>query len=289
MSLAQPSAARSRPKLSARSRVRRALGLLGRIVFAVVLVGFILAPLVGVVSTSIDTRSFWEFPPGGLTVHWYQDFFASMELVQSTYVSMGAAALVALLGPAIATMIALALTRSRMRRGTRELIGIGVLIPLLVPTIALGLAIYLLYVLAHVPVNLATLSGAQVILVLPLVTAMLATALDGIQPNVERAAANLGAGTGRILVRVTLPLLRPALIAAAIIAFIRSFDDSAIALFINSPDTTTLPIRMLLDMQESFGPLIAAGGSVLLFIAIALAVILDRVVGLSRAFGIRAR
>src|ERR1700676_3753622 len=124
MSLAQPLAARSRPKLSARSRVRRALGLLGRIAFAVVLVGFILAPLVGVVSTSIDTRSFWEFPPGGLTVHWYQDFFASMELVQSTYVSMGAAALVALLGPAIATMIALALTRSRMRRGTRELIGI---------------------------------------------------------------------------------------------------------------------------------------------------------------------
>jgi putative spermidine/putrescine transport system permease protein len=269
------------------ARPRRLLGLLGRTLFALLLVGFVLAPLLGILGTSITTTNFWEFPPTGATLRWYQRFVETKELVQSTSISISAALFVAIAGPALATLTALAMTRSRMRRATRDLVGVGVLVPLLVPTIALGLAIYLLYILAHVPVNLFTLGAAQLILVLPLTTGLMATGLDGVRPNVERAAANLGAGPGTILRRVTLPLVRPALIAAAIIAFVRSFDDSSVALFINSPDTTTLPIRMLLEMQESFGPLIAAAGSVLLLIAVVLAIVLDRVIGLARAFGIR--
>jgi putative spermidine/putrescine transport system permease protein len=81
--------------------------------------------------------------------------------------------------------------------------------------------------------------------------------------------------------------VRPVLIASAIIAFVRSFDDSAIALFVNSPDTTTLPVRMLLEMEQDTGPLIAASGSVLLIIAALLALAIDRTVGLARAFGLQ--
>jgi putative spermidine/putrescine transport system permease protein len=275
--------------MTARVRARRLLGLAGKTVFAVLLAGFILAPIVGILSTSITTTTFWEFPPTGATLHWYQRFVETKELVQSTSVSLAAALVVAIAGPALATLTALAMTRSRMRRTARDLVGVATLVPLLVPTIALGLAIYLLYIVAHVPVNLFTLAAAQLILVLPLTIGLMATGLEGIRPNVERAAANLGAGTGTILRRVTLPLVRPALVAAAIIAFVRSFDDSSVALFINSPDTTTLPVRMLLEMQESVGPLIAAAGSVLLLIAVALAIVLDRVIGLGRAFGIRER
>jgi putative spermidine/putrescine transport system permease protein len=289
MSLARtrPAVTASRPR--AAIRPRKLLGLLGRTVFAVLLVGFIAAPLLGILSTSITTTTFWEFPPTGATLRWYARFLQTGELVGSTYVSIGAALLVAVVGPALATLIALALTRTRIRRTTRDMINVGILIPLLVPTIALGLAIYLLYILANIPVNLVTLAAAQLILVLPLTTGLMATGLEGIRPNVERAAANLGAGTATILGRVTLPLVRPALIAAAIIAFVRSFDDSSVALFINSPATTTLPIRMLLEMQEAFGPLIAAAGCVLLLIAVVLAVVLDRVIGLGRAFGIADR
>jgi putative spermidine/putrescine transport system permease protein len=279
---------RSRPRYAARVRVRRALGRVAKVVFAIVLVGFIMAPIAGVLSTSVADATFWEFPPRHLTLRWYQGFFATPELISSTYVSIATATFVGILGPGLAVMTALALARSRIRRVGREALNVATLVPLLVPTIALGLAIYLLYITGHVPINLVTLGAAQLILVLPLVTGLLTTGLEGIRPNVERAAANLGAGTAGILFRVTLPLLRPALVAAAIIAFVRSFDDSAVALFINSPDTTTLPIRMLLDMQESIGPLVAVCGSVLLLIAVALAVILDRVIGLSRAFGLQS-
>jgi putative spermidine/putrescine transport system permease protein len=289
MSVAVSGRSAAAARLPARARLRRGLGLLGRVVFAVLLVGFVTAPLVGIVSSSITARPFWDFPPRGLTGAWFQQFFATKELIASTFVSLEAAVVVAVVGPVVATLTALSVTRSRMRHSTRDLIGVWTLIPLLLPTTALGLAIYLLYAFLSVPINLVTLGAAQVILVLPLVTGLLTIALDGIRPNTEWAAANLGAGTVSVLLRVTLPLLRPALVAAGIIAFVRSFDDSAIALFINSPDTTTLPIRMLLEMSENVGPLIAAAGSVLLLIAIALAFILDRVIGLSRAFGIESR
>ncbi len=279
----------SRPRLGTAIRVQRGLIVLGKVLFAAVLVGFVMAPMLGVLSTSVADATFWDFPPSSLTAKWYAEYFTTPELLNSTYVSIAAALFVGIVGPALAVLTALALARSRVRRTAREGLNVATLIPVLVPTIALGLAIYLLYITGHVPINLLTLGAAQLILVMPLVTGLLTTGLEGIRPNVERAAANLGAGTAGILFRVTLPLLRPALVAAGIIAFVRSFDDSAIALFINSPDTTTLPIRMLLDMQENTGPLIAVCGSVLLIIAVALAVILDRVIGLSRAFGLHER
>jgi ABC-type spermidine/putrescine transport system permease subunit II len=287
MSAALPARSMARPVLSPRVRINRALRLGGKVVFAVVLVGFVMAPLIGVLSTSFTTSVFWEFPPQGFTLKWYQSYASTRELIDSTFTSLEAAAFVGIAGPAVAVLTALALTRSRIRRTASDAVNVATLIPLLVPTIALGLAIYLLYITAHIPVNLFTLGAAQLILVLPLVTGLLVTGLDGIRPNIERAAANLGAGPASVVFRITVPLLRPALVAAAIIAFVRSFDDSAIALFINSPDTTTLPIRMLLDMTEAIGPLIAVCGSVLLLIAVALAVILDRVIGLTRAFGLR--
>ncbi len=273
--------------MSSGVRARRVVRVVAKTAFAVALAGFVMAPLLGVLSSSVTDSVYWDFPPHNFTFHWYQVFAGTRELLDSTFVSIAAAALVGVLGPALAVLTALALTRSRIHGAARDAVNVATLIPLLVPTIALGLAIYLLYIAARIPINLLTLGAAQLILVLPLVTGVLATGLEGIRPNVERAAANLGAGTTAILLRVTLPLLRPALVAAAIIAFVRSFDDSAIALFVNSPSTTTLPIRMLLDMQQAIGPLIAVCGSVLLLIAVALAVILDRVIGLTRAFGLR--
>jgi putative spermidine/putrescine transport system permease protein len=243
-----------------RRALPRVIGYTGRGIFAALLVVFMAAPLVGILSTSVTTSVFWEFPPRGFTLRWYDQFFAKPELVHSTFVSIAAATLVGAAGTLVGIMMGLALTRSRIGRSAREALGVLILIPLLVPSIALGLAIYTLYIQGKVPINIVTLGLAQIILVLPLITGLMATGLEGIRPNVERAGANLGASPSGVFTRVTLPLVRPVLIASAIIAFVRSFDDSAIALFVNSPDTTTLPVRMLLEMEQDTGPLSAASG-----------------------------
>jgi putative spermidine/putrescine transport system permease protein len=89
-----------------------------------------------------------------------------------------------------------------------------------------------------------------------------------------------------VFLRVTLPMIKTSVMAAAVIAFVRSFDDAAVALFLSSPTTVTLPVRMLTQMEHDSGPLVAVGGAVLLIIGLVVALILDRTVGLSRAFGI---
>jgi putative spermidine/putrescine transport system permease protein len=259
----------------------------GVAIISIAITIFSVAPMVGVLSTSVNTRTFWEFPPHGFSVAAYQAFFADSQLVHSSFVSIEAALFVAVAATAVGTAIAMALTRSLASTRVRSAISIVVLVPLLVPAIAIGISIYDLYLQYRVQINVVTLGLAQMILILPLISGLLVVGFGGIQPNVERAAANLGAQPLHVFWRVTMPLLRPALVTAAILAFVRSFDDTAIALFVNSPTNTTLPVRMLAGMAENPGAVIAATGSFLLLFAAALGVILDRAIGLARAFGIR--
>src|SRR3546814_14073759 len=104
-------------------------------------------------------------------------------------------------------------------------------------------------------------------------------------PTVQRASAAPGASPLYSFIRVTFPLIRPAVVAAVVIAFIRGFDDSSVALFVTSPTTLTLPVRMLIQLEHERGPIIATAGSILPLIALVPAVVLERTSGPSRACG----
>ena len=256
-------------------------------IFLIALVIFVVAPLVGIVGASLSTAIYWQFPPQALSLRWYRAFVGDPSLIDATKVSLVAGLGVGILGTVVSFLMALCIGRSRISRRFRGALNLMVLIPLLVPAVGLGIGIYYLYIAASVPINVGTLILAQTILVIPLITGLLSVGLSGIRPNVELAALNLGASPALVLWRVTLPLMRPALVTAAILGFVRSFDDSSVALFVNSPTTTTLPVRLLTQLETVSGPLIAAGGSVLLIIAVGAAVLLDRTIGLSKAFGLR--
>lgn len=254
------------------------------VAWVTVLALFVLAPLIGVLGSSVTTATFWEFPPRSFTLDWYARFFTDPQLVRSLLVSIGTASFAAIVGTVIGILAALLLAGTRAgKSGTARAM---VLIPLLIPHLTLGVAIFTFYISVGVPINLITLGAAQLIIVIPMIVGLLVIALESMTPNVQRAAADLGATPYQTFTKVTLPLIRPAVIAAAIIAFIRGFDDASIALFVNSPTTITLPVRMLIEMEHASGPLIAAAGSVLLLIAVVLAVVLERTIGLSRAFGL---
>jgi len=256
----------------------------GTVLWVTALVLFVIAPLIGVLGSSVTEATFWEFPPRSFTLDWYSKFFADPQLVRSLLVSLGTASFAAIVGTVVGILAALVLAGTRAgKTGTARAL---VLIPLLIPHLTLGVAIFTFYISVGLPINLVTLGAAQLIIVIPMIVGLLVIALESMTPNVQRAAADLGATPYQTFTRVTLPLIRPAVIAAAIIAFIRGFDDASIALFVNSPTTITLPVRMLIEMEHASGPLIAAAGSVLLLIAVVLAVVLERTIGLSRAFGL---
>lgn len=260
---------------------RRAVRVLG----AVLLIAFVMLPLVAIVGSSVTTMPFWQFPPEGFTLAWYERFFDNPELVRSLLLSVVTGLFAGVVGTVVSLIGAIGIERAWGR--VSRISGVVVLLPLLVPNIVLGLGIYMLYINLGLRVNALTLGMAQLIIVLPITVRLLMVAVGGVSPNVERAAANLGANPLRVHLKVTLPIVRPSLIAAGVMGFVLAFDDSSIALFVSAPGTVTLPVRMLLSMDHESGPLVAASGSLLLLVAVVLIVVLELTVGLARAFGVK--
>jgi putative spermidine/putrescine transport system permease protein len=263
---------RDEPPYLLRKRSTRPLRRAGKVLSAALLIGFIMLPLVAIVGSSVTPMPFWQFPPEGFSLKWYERFFDNPELVRSLLLSLSTGLFAGVVGTVVSLISAIGIERARGR--VSRVAGIAVLLPLLVPNIVLGLGIYMLYVQLGLRVNVLTLALAQLIIVLPITIRMLMVAVSGVTPNVERAAA-------------TLPIVRPSLIAAGVMGFVLAFDDSSIALFVNAPGTVTLPIRMLLSLDHESGPLVAAAGSLLLLVAVVLIVVLELTVGLARAFGVK--
>jgi len=113
-------------------------------------------------------------------------------------------------------------------------------------------------------------------------------AATGMDPAVERAAVALGASRFTVFRRITLPLLLPGIVSGWLLAFITSFDELTMSVFIASPSTTTLPVRMFLHIQDTIDPLVAAVSALLIFATLVVMLILDRLVGLERLFVGRA-
>jgi putative spermidine/putrescine transport system permease protein len=257
------------------------------VVAVALLVAFVLAPLVAILGASVTPAPYWEFPPRGFTLRWYEQFFADGTLVRSAVVSLVTGLLAGTMGTAVALVAALGIGRTASRLG--KVLGVFVLLPLLVPHIVLGLGVYTLYNAWGIRVNILLLSLAQLVVVLPITVRTLMVAVAGVAPNIERAAANLGAGPLRVFWTVTIPMIRPSLVAAGVLGFVVAFDDSSVALFVNSASTVTLPVRMLLTLDQESGPLVAAAGSLLLLVAVVLIVVLEFTVGLARALGVADR
>ena len=103
-------------------------------------------------------------------------------------------------------------------------------------------------------------------------------------PAIERAAVSLGASRFTVFRRITLPLMLPGVVSGWLLAFITSFDELTMSVFIASPSTTTLPVRMFLQIQDTIDPLVAAVSALLISGTLVLMLVLDRLVGLERLF-----
>jgi putative spermidine/putrescine transport system permease protein len=153
----------------------------------------------------------------------------------------------------------------------------------------LGVAILQLVALFGFGVSVVTLVAGHLVICLPYTTRLLAAALRGMDENTERAAATLGASAWHTFRRVTLPYLRPALVAAAFIAANVSFDDVGISLFLSNAETQTLPVRIFHYLEYQFAPFIAALGTLLIIVPVLAAIAIERWFGLGRLFGIGAQ
>lgn len=229
---------------------------------------FLMAPLVAVIGSSITTSNFPTFPPEGATLKWYAKVLNEPAftdaMLRSLVLGLASAAIAGLLG----TLAAVGLTRLRGR--TQQSLTTVILSPILLPTVVLGLALLIFYNRIGLQGTFAGLVAAHVLLTTPFVVRLAMASLSDFDISMEEAARNLGAGPVRAFVQITLPQILPGVIAGVIFAFILSFDELVVTLFLAGPEMQTLPIRIYTFLEYQSEPTISAVASIIILIWMAL-------------------
>ncbi len=251
-------------------------------VYVLVFVAFMLAPLVVVVGASFEPQELLRFPPGGLSLRWYRAAMADDTFVAAAWNSFAIALAAAAGSLLLGVPAAYGLARRRFPAGT--VISALLSAPLLVPELVIGVALLQVIAALRLPTALVTVALGHVLICLPYVVRTTHAALSGTDPSLEEAARSLGASRLRIWGTIVLPVIRPALYTSALFAFLLSFDNAVISLFLVSGRTTTLPIAIYNHVQYSLDPMIAAI-SALLMLASALAMYVAHRLGPLDRFG----
>ncbi len=258
------------------SRVDRLLFALGWLGIA-----FLITPIVIIFPLSIDPSNYLRFPPTGFSFRWYETYLTSRPWIDSTLLSLEIALFASLLATVLGTGAALALGQARFRgRGAASLV---LLTPILLPHIVIAIAVYAVYALFGLVGTKLALVLAHSVLGIPFVMLNVASALRGVPAELDDAAMSLGASPLATLFGVTLPLIWRGILAGAIFAFVVSFDEVVIAMFLSSSTTATLPKRMLDGIFYDLTPVLAAVSALLVIFNIVLALIGLSLAGRRRA------
>lgn len=250
--------------LRASSRVEPHRALVWGLAVAVLL--FLVFPIFVIVPVSFSSSSFLQFPPPGFSLRWYERFFAREAWVDAAILSLWVGIVVMALSTVLGTAAAFALVRGRLK--ARRMINSFILSPLIVPGIVVAIAIYFFYAplrLVGTPLGMIL---AHTCLAVPYVVVNVTATLYGFDRRLEQAAMNLGANRWRTFRYVTLPLIRPGVIAGALFAFVSSFDELIVAIFISGTGAVTLPARMWESVRMEIDPTIAAVATITIVISL---------------------
>ncbi|HVT30555.1 MAG TPA: ABC transporter permease [Lacipirellulaceae bacterium] len=244
---------------------------------------FLLAPLVIVVAVSFGAEPSVSFPPKALSLHWYAQAFElklfRQGLLNSVVIGGLAASASALLGLGAATAIA------RLKFRGRAALEAVFLSPLIVPGVLFGIALLAASAQIGLHASWVKLVLAHIVITLPYAVRMILTSYARFDTTYEEAAATLGASAFQTFCYVTLPMIRPGLIAGALFGFVISFDNVPVSIFLVDADTTTIPIAIMSYLEYNFDPSVAAISSVLIVSMLGIALALERIVGLRKTLG----
>ncbi|HLI10359.1 MAG TPA: ABC transporter permease [Alphaproteobacteria bacterium] len=250
---------------------------LGLSLYVGVLTIFLLAPVAVVIASAFTGAEFVTFPPHGVSLKWFAKVLGDPQFVVPLWNSLRLGVLATLLSAVLAIPAAIAMVRYRLPGA--DLIQAFLLSPLSLPTIIL--AVGLLFFVARIGIgsSLLALVVGHAVITVPYVLRTVLGVYAGINREIEEAAMVLGANPLRAFWLVTLPLIRPGILAGAIFSFLLSFDEVPVALLLSNTDTTTLPVSILSYLVYNYDPAVAAISTIQIAIVIAVLLVLERVFG----------
>jgi putative spermidine/putrescine transport system permease protein len=250
--------------------------------FHALFVGFVLAPIVIVCAVAFTPEGFLSFPTRGLSLRWFRTILDYPEFIRAFRDSVWLAALSSTLAIGLAVPAALGIVRHRFPG--REAMTALFMSPLMVPHVVLGIAFLRFFSQIGLNGTFLGLVLSHIIVILPFALRLVLAASYGMDRRIEHAAVSLGASASTVFRRVTLPLILPGVVSGWMLAFINSFDEVTMTVFIASPSTTTLPVRMFLYIQDNIDPLVTSVSACLIAMTVIVMIVLDRLYGLDRLF-----
>lgn len=227
---------------------------------------FLVAPALVAVPVSFTASNYLSLPWEGLSLKYYDKLFTSPEWLSSFFQSAVIGLSSATLATTIGTLAAVGLWRLSSRAG--EVVRAILLLPLVIPPIIAAMAFYRLLVPLGLIDSYAGMILAHTVLAAPLVLITVSASLAGFDHRLEHASRNLGASFSQTLWRVILPAIRPGVLSGAVFAFIASWDEIVVTLFLSKFTVYTLPRRMWNGIRENTDPTVAAAAVVLLAVTL---------------------
>jgi putative spermidine/putrescine transport system permease protein len=234
---------------------------------------YLILPTLFVVPMSFSSATTFQFPPKGFSLRLYENFFTNPVWLTALRNSVLVGVLAALLATVVGTAAALGLhhVTGRLARFARTVL----MVSMVTPAIVLAVAVYISFLEWQLVGTLAGYTLAHAAIGVPFVLVSVTTALSGFDPKLLRASASLGATPLRTFLHVTMPLISRGIVTGAVFAFVTSFDEVVIALFLRSPTLQTLPVQMYNSVTVEIDPTIAASSSVVVTAVTALCLLLQ--------------
>lgn len=215
----------------------------------------LILPILVVIVISFSEASYLTFPPPGWSLKWYEKFFSDSNWMTAFWNSLGIAALSAAIAVTLGASAAMGIVRSEIRY--KSALMLLLVSPMIVPPVVLGLSLYSLFLQMGLVGTYLGLAAAHAIGGIPIVVVIVAASLQAVDRKLEQGAAVHGASPLTVFRTVTLPAIAPGLAAAVFFAFLHSFDELVLSLFLSSPRMKTLPLMLWADINYQLNPVLA--------------------------------
>lgn len=240
---------------------------------------FLFAPIVIITATAFGTDNYVVFPPRGISFKWFFNVFQSETFMNTLALSTEISILATIIALVIGIPAAYSLSRKHF--GGKSFIKNLFLSPITVPGIVLGFALFK-FIVIKLRLNIfSSLLIGHTVIVIPYIIRVIGSSLENLDYSIEEAAMSLGAPKVKAFFMVVLPNITSGVIAAFMLAFINSFNDVPVSIFLTGPGVSTLPISMMSYLQYNYDPTVSALSFLLMLFTIAIMFIVEKTLGLS--------
>jgi putative spermidine/putrescine transport system permease protein len=242
-------------------------------VFVAVVLLFLISPILAVMPLSFNSESFFTYPMPGYSLKWYEDFFFNPRWTGAVKMSFLVAIATTILATTLGTLAALGLARSNFP--SKSTVMAILISPMIVPVIISAVGMFKFYAQLNLAGTRIGIILAHTALATPFVVITVTATLSSFDKTLMRAGASCGAPPHTVFFKVVMPLILPGMISGALFAFVTSFDEVVVVLFLASPEDRTLPLQMFSGIREMISPTITAAATVLVLISTALLITVE--------------